>query len=326
MRVEITAMSVVICIVITTRVLFKIFANGQSLWWEDYALMASEVVGIPQSIREVVAVAPAGVGHRIFQLVFVSQVFYFPQVALLKLSFLFFYLRIFPGEWTRRLIWGTIIFTVLYGIAFTLLAIFQCQPVSAWWVQWDGSHGGKCVSNDTINRSSNIVSIFQDVWMITIPLRNVWSMNMDTKKKLGVASIVTVISCVRVKYLGGITHSQNPTQGLFDLLRWSKIETFTARICACMPALRQMLLQLFPKATGSTNKSHLTPKDATTQTRRRMIMSTGLLRIGIPTAGPMKCSWCAGYPGQHGLSYAAWSTTRLRDISQNEILEGKDQN
>ena len=143
---ETMAMAMVSCTVIAARVMFKSCSKGQSLWWDEYTLVASSIVGVPENIMEVYFLAPAGVGRdiwtlpferidRIFQITFVSPILYFPQVAILKLSFLFFYLRIFPAKWTRWLIWGTIIVNVLYGLAFTSAAIFQCQPVSAWWVQ-----------------------------------------------------------------------------------------------------------------------------------------------------------------------------------------------
>lgn len=72
---------------------------------------------------------------------YILEVFYFAQVTMLKMSLLFFYLRIFPGN-ARKWLWGTVIVNGVYGIAFVFLAALQCRPVSYFWTKWDGEHVG----------------------------------------------------------------------------------------------------------------------------------------------------------------------------------------
>ncbi|KAK3296402.1 uncharacterized protein B0H64DRAFT_321862 [Chaetomium fimeti] len=304
---EAIAMLVTTVVVVASRIVFKLRARGQTIWWDDYAIVFLLLFGgIPSMCLTIAVLAPAGLGRdmwavplenidRIFKFSFVSAVLYLPQVAALKLTFLFFYLRIFPGRRTRQFIWGTIVFSCLFGLVFFLLGIFQCWPVQYWWV-WDGSPGGKCVSKDGVQLSSAVISIVLDVWMMAIPLWNVRRLNLHWKKKLGVAAMfgvgafVTVVCCVRLSYLKDITSSTNPTQVLFDIIRWSTIEGFTSSLCACMPVLRQMLVAVFPKTlgTGTNNVAssaymHYNKEDS--QLRSAPVMRSEV-RVDHSVAGP----------------------------------------
>lgn len=62
---------------------------------------------------------------------------------------------------------------------------------------------------------------------------------------------VTIVSCIRLKFLRDIVTSVNPTQTLFDIVRWSTIEGNTSIYCACMPMMRQILVRFFPRALGT---------------------------------------------------------------------------
>lgn len=112
---------------------------------------------------------------------------YFLNLALLKMSLLFFYLKIFPNKTVRQLLWGTIGYNAIWGIAFILLAIFQCQPISYYWTKWDGEHHGTCISTNSLGWANAITSIVLDIWMVAIPLSQLKGLQLHFKKKIGVA-------------------------------------------------------------------------------------------------------------------------------------------
>lgn len=68
---------------------------------------------------------------------------------------------------------------------------------------------------------------------------------------------VTIVCCVRLKFIADSMTSANPTQTLFDITRWSTIEANTSVYCACMPLIRQVLMRLFPHTAGSDNSGML---------------------------------------------------------------------
>jgi hypothetical protein len=123
---------------------------------------------------------------------YAMEVLYFLQVALLKLSLLFFYLRVFPGPKIRRLIWCTIICDILFGLVFIITGIFQCRPISYYWNSWDGEHEGKCVDINALAWANAGISIMLDAWMLGLPMSQVIYLNLHWKKKVGVALMFIV--------------------------------------------------------------------------------------------------------------------------------------
>lgn len=66
---------------------------------------------------------------------------------------------------------------------------------------------------------------------------------------------VTVISVLRLRSLVTFgANSLNPTWEFFDVSMWSNIEINVGIICICMPALRLLLVRLFPKILGTTQR------------------------------------------------------------------------
>lgn len=96
--------------------------------------------GIPSTVLTTYGLLSNGLGLDIWRVTprqitdfvhtfFVMEIMYFVQLALVKLSLLCFYLRIFPGKGIRKLILGSIVFDVLFGLVFVLVALVQCQPI-----------------------------------------------------------------------------------------------------------------------------------------------------------------------------------------------------
>ncbi|KAJ4390957.1 hypothetical protein N0V93_004556 [Gnomoniopsis smithogilvyi] len=183
---------------------------------------------------------------------------YFMELFLLKMSLLFFYLRIFPAKGVRMLLWGTIFYNIAWGIAFVLVAIFQCQPISFYWTKWDGVGSGTCLDTNAIGWANGVSSIVLDVWMLAIPMAQLRTLQLHFKKKIGVAimfctgTFVTVISVIRLQALAGFASSSNPTWDNLRVSQWSTIEVNVGIICASMPTLRLLLLKIFPALSGTT--------------------------------------------------------------------------
>jgi hypothetical protein len=162
---------------------------------DDWCIMVTTVVNI---VVSVVGVKYNQLGRHIWTLTYseithfliyyyISETSYLLMVALIKLSLLFFYMRIFPSVLVRRLLWGTIIFTALYGILFFLIGLFLCSPVNYFWLSWDKEHHGHCLSQNALSWTNSTIGIAIDLWMISIPLVQIRNLKLDFKRKLGVA-------------------------------------------------------------------------------------------------------------------------------------------
>jgi hypothetical protein len=250
---------------------FTKFYTGAELGLDDYFIAITLAVGIPSSVLTVHGTLSNGLGRDIWTVTptqitnfihafFAMEVLYFTQVSLLKMSLLFFYKRIFPAPRIQKLLWATVIFNAGFGVLFGFIAIFQCQPISFYWKNWDKEHKGSCLNANAIVWSNAAISILLDAWMLALPMFEVFHLQLHWKKKIGVAmmfvvgTFVTIVSIIRLQSLVHFSKSANPTWDNLSVSQWSTVEINIGIICACMPSLRILLVRLFPKLLGSTNQ------------------------------------------------------------------------
>jgi hypothetical protein len=105
-------------------------------------------------------------------------------VALIKLSFLCFCLRIFPKREFRRTIYILMGVVVAYGIAFTFVCVFNCTPMSYIWTSWDGEHTGKCINFNAFAWAHAGINIILDVILVGVPIPELLALSLSTKKKV----------------------------------------------------------------------------------------------------------------------------------------------
>ncbi|KUI55538.1 hypothetical protein VP1G_02965 [Cytospora mali] len=279
-------LGVISAAVLLVRLGYKLFIAHTDLGLDDWFIVATVITGVPTTIITSLGSIPNGLGRDIWTLeprqitnfihyfYFMSWL-YFLDLALMKTSLLFFYLRIFPKKPIRILLWCTIAFNAVWGVTFALILAFDCQPISYFWTYWDGEHVGTCLNTNAIGWANAAISIAEDIWMLAIPLSQLRSLQLHWKKKVGVAimfctgAFVTVISIVRLQSLITFANSSNATWDNLPVSLWSTIEINVGIICACMPTMRLLLLKMFPKlsstyrnmsgyyAGGATNQSKL---------------------------------------------------------------------
>jgi hypothetical protein len=63
------------------------------------------------------------------------------------------------------------------------------------------------------------------------------------------------VSILRLQSLVHFAKSTNPTWDQWDVANWSTIEVNVGLICLCMPSIRVILVRLFPRILGSSNRS-----------------------------------------------------------------------
>ncbi|KAG5913866.1 hypothetical protein E4U53_004759 [Claviceps sorghi] len=264
---------VIATLFVVQRFAYKIWAN-LDLGPDDWFTLATLVSGLPSTVMNVRGLIPNGIGRDIFTMTprqisdfskffFIMEVLYFFQVAALKLALLFFYVRIFPAAPVRRLLWGTIALTAVYGVAFIVAGCLQCRPVQYFWTKWDGEHAGSCLNVNGLAWSNAVISIVLDCWMLAIPMWQLAGLNLSLKRKVGVGlmfcvgTFITVVSILRLRSLvkfGIVT--RNPTWDFFGVALWSTVEINVGIICTCMPTVRLFLVRLFPRRLGTTQSRH----------------------------------------------------------------------
>ena len=193
----VTAVVIITGIFVLGRMLFKAYGTDGGLWWDDWTILATHTCGIGLSVIGIYGLAGHGLGKDIWTLPFdditillqffyFSEVFYLLNITLLKMSILFFYMRLFTTPGTKKVLWVSQIFNGLFGLACVLVAIFQCRPIDYFWSRWDGEHQGTCLNFNAIGWTNAIVGITLDLWMLAIPLNKLRGLSLSWKKKAGV--------------------------------------------------------------------------------------------------------------------------------------------
>lgn len=192
------ALGVLTMIITTIRLVFKrFFSQLKALGLDDWTVLASLTICLAGIVISVEGLTPAGLGKDIWTLsisnitrfaiyFYAMEILYIAGVSLIKLTLTFFYLSIFPGSLIRRLLWWTAFFNVLYGAIFVFIAIFQCSPVSHYWEQYVDESRGRCININLFGWLHAGVGVALDIWMIAIPLCQVFKLKLHWKKKLGV--------------------------------------------------------------------------------------------------------------------------------------------
>ncbi|KAF2864811.1 hypothetical protein BDV95DRAFT_613177 [Massariosphaeria phaeospora] len=219
----------------------------------------------------------------ILKLIFLMQNFYWPVSTLTKLSFLFFYLRIFPAQNVRRYVYATMALTAAYYLTFQFGNLFYCRPVSLVWNGWDGEHAGSCVDINKFMISATAVNIFIDVVIIILPIPHLVSLNLSWRKKVGliamflVGGVTLVVSVLRIQSILNYAKSQNGTYDNVPAGFWSLVEVNIGVFCVCMPAIRRILASALPRLFASTNASRGRPTyvPSTNQHRRKKTPTFG---------------------------------------------------
>ncbi|KIH86417.1 integral membrane protein [Sporothrix brasiliensis 5110] len=262
-----TTLGIITGVFLVARFAYRIFV-ARSIGWDDWVALIATVVGVPSSIINIQGLAANGLGrdiwtlpsaeiYRFVEFFYIIEVLYFTDVTLLKLTILFFYLRIFPTQGVRRVIWGSIGFVVLYGLTFILVGIFQCHPISYYWTNWDGQHTGHCLNINAIGWANAAISIALDFWMLAIPLYQLRKLRLHWKKKLSVCFMFTVGTFIlRLHSLLDFANSSNPTWDNYEVINWSTIEINVGIICACLPTTRLILVHFFPRVLGSSSQRY----------------------------------------------------------------------
>jgi hypothetical protein len=127
------------------------------------------------------------------QYLLVVEFAYILSLCLIKISILCFFLRIFPDPTFIKVIKGTIGFTVLTTAVIGILACCQSNPTEPSQEGWNGSSDeGLHMDIQALVLSHAGINVALDVWMFILPLTQLYSLGLKTKKKIGIILIFSV--------------------------------------------------------------------------------------------------------------------------------------
>lgn len=343
--------SVLSTLFVLQRFAVKIFSPDLLLGLDDWMVLLATLIQAPLSGIACAAGIPNGLGKDIWTLtpeqitnflyyLYVWSTIYFVNIAVCKLAFLLFYLRVFPAPKVRSILWATVGFVGVYGTFFFFMNTFQCRPISHYWHRWEGTDDGKCINASIIAWVNAAISIGLDLWMICIPLYQLKGVNLDWKKKLGVGLMFcvglfsTIVSSIR--FAGLVRHNwESPNQSYvkLDLAIWSIIEINVAIICACLPAFRSLLVRVFPFLPLGVGRTHRDTKEDFAEGNRELGFGTISRSVAekhgrhlpiVPGAIAMSRTYQVEHTIEPALERGSGSSDRVREVGRLPSLEEFD--
>ncbi|KAJ5763941.1 hypothetical protein N7533_002622 [Penicillium manginii] len=176
-----------------------------------------------------------------------------------KTSFAVTLLRIVVHRWMIILLWFVIVTMNLVNILAALFIFVQCKDPRH---LWNTAIPSECWPSNVFTNFSLFVGAYsgaQDFVLALLPWTIVWNLQMRKKEKLGVAFAMSLgifagaASIVKTTYLVALSAKSDFTWELAPLLWWAAIEDGLAITAASIPALKPILIRVFPGSSAREN-------------------------------------------------------------------------
>lgn len=160
-----------------------------------------------------------------------------------KLAILLLYRRVFVVNSGSLLDWVLRTFSailILFYFATSVVKIWECTPREK---VWNKSVPGTCVNVSTLLNTSGLFNTITDVIILLIPVKSVWSLHMNARRKLCVIAVFTVGFTAPVFSVVGFVvrlRTSNSPDLAYNgplILLWATAEISTGLICVCVPTL-----------------------------------------------------------------------------------------
>lgn len=88
------------------------------------------------------------------------------------------------------------VLTILFGVAYGLTAVFQCDPISGWWsLEKEGCIDAKVIAD--ITYAASALNSIADWLFAILPIFMVWNLNQPKKTRVLIGGILSLAAmCV----------------------------------------------------------------------------------------------------------------------------------
>lgn len=120
----------------------------------------------------------------VLQCLFALEILYNIVMVLVKFSFCWMYVRLFPN--LRKLVYVVGGFVAAWGVAFMITLVFQCSPIQK---LWQPQIPGTCLDPRPIFVTNAILNFISDIALLCMPITQVIKLEVKPSVKVSVCSI-----------------------------------------------------------------------------------------------------------------------------------------
>ncbi|KAK4958652.1 hypothetical protein LTR28_005415, partial [Elasticomyces elasticus] len=140
---------------------------------------------------------------------FAAKIMFTMAATFTRLSLLSFYFRLVKDSGVRWFAWVlrlSLVWVLGVCVAFVVLTVWQCKPISAYWV-YPPMPAGSCMDEGTVTLWAGVINCISDLLVTVLPIPIVMRLQMPLKERLGVVVLlslgfaVTVAGVVRTYFI-----------------------------------------------------------------------------------------------------------------------------
>ncbi|GKZ22950.1 hypothetical protein AbraIFM66951_009302 [Aspergillus brasiliensis] len=252
---------IVSCVVTTLFFILRLYSRRivrQKLDAGDILMSIGLVFSYGLTLCTVIS-AFHGVGHDFWSLsrptrgtvtllFWCSTKFWVLTHVFVKISYIVLLRKLFGAiTYWRKLTTALIVITLAWGIAATLLSIFQCWPVQYFWIK---HIEGTCMrGRNTFYIVSGSVALAENFVLVLVPLVVVWRMKLSPRQKgelsllFGFGGLVCAVGFLRLITFKKYVTADATKNGYLQSI-WSIIELDLGIICASVILMRPIFHRL----------------------------------------------------------------------------------
>ncbi|MCJ1432687.1 hypothetical protein MMC27_002044 [Xylographa pallens] len=281
----------------TTIVILRIYVRQQQtlgLTADDYLVIAAWLFSALLAVTNIIGVPVGGFGvpfaslsddkaQAFLKILFILQFWYIIAVALVKLSVLCFYGRLFAIRRFPVAIKIMIVIVIAWLISFLFATFFQVWPL---WCNWI-----TCVPTTNypvMYVCSSVTDIVLDIAILCLPAFFIRKLQMSLSRKIALGAVFglgvfcVVSSIARLAYTAMFQiadieddYASNFDTAVVNIIMWSGIEACASTICACLPCCTPLLgnargLEALFASVKSKFSAYSTPSSRSRQSAQQL--------------------------------------------------------
>ncbi|KAF2766998.1 hypothetical protein EJ03DRAFT_162776 [Teratosphaeria nubilosa] len=266
-RHEFLATSIVFFISSWLTICLRIYVRGYMLrsWGrDDWTMVATQILFTAYLVGQIGIYVHGGGLHmwdisatrrsKAIQYLYAVELLYQPTNLALKFAIGFFILRVAQSKGHRIIIYIVLTVSCLHGLAFVIVLLQQCHPISAYW-ETKHVEGHYCTSLNVLlalNYALSAINVVTDWTIAILPIFVVRKTQMPPFQKRLVAIILALgamgsaATIVRLPFLGGLKSQYESAEAdyiynVIDALIWTIVEVGVGATAGNIATLRPLL-------------------------------------------------------------------------------------